>query len=66
LGVVVPHQLVNLLPVLIVLDELDDRCCGQLSPMMLATQAEHAQVGEALPLCELIVIEKFVIGLFLD
>ena len=33
---------------------------------MLATQAEHTQVGEDLPLCELIVIKQFVVGLFLD
>ena len=37
-----------------------------MSAMMLATKAEHAQVGEDLPLCELIVIEQFIVGLFLD
>jgi hypothetical protein len=49
LRVVVPHQLVDLLAVLVVLDELDDRCRGQLGAVMLAAKAEHAQVGEVLP-----------------
>ena len=32
---------------------------------MLATETEHAQVGEVRSLCELIVIEQFVVRLLL-
>jgi hypothetical protein len=64
--VVVPDQLVDLLPVLVVLDELDDRSGGQLSAMMLATETEHAQIGEVRSLCELIVIEQLIVRLLLD
>jgi hypothetical protein len=40
--VVVPYQLVDLLAQLIVLDELDDRRCGELGAVILAAKAEHA------------------------
>jgi hypothetical protein len=66
LRVVVPHQLIDLLAALVVLDELDDRCRGQLGAVMLAAKAQHAQVGEVVPPRELIVVEQLVVGLFLD
>ena len=65
LGVIVPHQLVDLLAMIVVLDELDDRCRGQLDTVMLATKAEHAQVGEGLSLRELIVIMQGVLSALL-
>ncbi len=66
LSVIVPHQLVDLLTVLIVLDELDHWRCSQLGAVMLTAKAEHTQVGEGLPLRELIVVEQLLISFFLD
>lgn len=43
---VVPHQFVDLLAVLVVLDELDDRCRSQLLAVMLATEVKNALIGK--------------------
>ena len=64
--VVVPHQLVHLLAALVVLDELNNGCSRQPCTIVLSTQAQNAQVREKATLGELVVIEQFVVGLFLD
>jgi len=64
--VVIPHQLVDLLAVLVVLDELDYWRRGQLRTLLLLSQTKDAQVSQVVTLRELIVIEQLVIGLFLD
>ena len=46
--------------------ELDHRCRGQLRTLMLLSQTKDAQVGQVSTLCELVMVEQLVIGLFLD
>ena len=65
-GVVVPHELVDLLALVVVLDELDHRGGGQLRTLMLLPDAQDAQMGQVAILHEQVVIKQLVIGLFLD
>ena len=65
-GMIVPYDLVHLLPCFIELDELDHWRAGQLGTRGLRTDAEDAKVREAVAVGKKIMFEQFLRRLFLD
>jgi hypothetical protein len=63
--VVIPNDLVHLLPVIVELDELDHGRCRQLSPPKLLSNAKDTEIGEILALSQKIMVQQLVRRLLL-
>ena len=61
---IVPHPLVDLLPLLVVFDRLNQRRSPQRPPIGRRAEEEHTETGERIALCQSIVGEQ-LIGTFL-